>query len=408
MENRQGRVSEPSDTHAWEVSWWWHALVLAGLAVVAGTAYATAPPGWRWVALALMGALVVWFPLGGWLLLSAGSRYGSPRDAVFVLVVAVLYTPVCVITPPASWGMFVVAPVCFMLAGRWFGLATVATVLLVPQILQLPLGRATPGELAFILVVYVPVLGFSAWMSFWIERIIDQSAERSELITELRRSRAEVTRLSEEAGAMAEREHLAREIHDTLAQGFTSIVTLANAVEAEISADPQAARRHVAMMRDTASENLAEARALVAARGPAALDATSLEEALSRATRRLGEELGADARFTTTGEGFPPPSAVQVGLLRAAQEALANVRKHAAAGRVTVTLAYEPGRVALEVTDDGRGFDSGTHPPGHGLESLTARAERAGGACEVHSRPGAGTEVRMTVPVTNEPGGRQQ
>lgn len=401
-------MSEPSETHAWEVSWWWHALVLVGLAVVAGTAYVTAPPGWHWVVLILMGALVAWFPLGSWLLLSGGSRYGSPRSVGFVLVVAVLYTPVCVITPSASWGMFVVAPVCFMMAGHWFGLATVAAILLVPQILQLVLGRATTGELAFLLVIYVPVLGFSAWMSFWIERIISQSAERSELITELRHSRAEVTRLSEEAGAMAEREHLAREIHDTLAQGFTSIVTLANAVEVEIAADPDAARRHVAMMRETASENLAEARALVAARGPAALDATSLEEALSRATHRLGDELGLSARFTTTGEGVPPPAAVQVGLLRAAQEALANVRKHAAAGNVTVTLGYEPGQVTLGVVDDGCGFDSGTHPPGQGLENLTSRAERTGGSCAVRSRPGAGTEVRMAVPTTDEPEGRQQ
>jgi signal transduction histidine kinase len=233
--------------------------------------------------------------------------------------------------------------------------------------------------------------GAAVWLGVWIDRVVRQSTERAELIAELEASRAEVARLSHEAGVAAERARLAGEIHDTLAQGFTSIITLLQA------ADPALADERLALAVRTARENLAESRALVAALAPPALGDGSLLDAVRRQAARAGEGATATPAFRSTGEPRPLPTAVEVVLLRAAQEALTNVRRHAAAGEVSVVLAYEEDRVRLVVRDDGRGFDPG-HRPGSGLDGMRARAEQVGGVLTVRSEPGAGATIELEVP----------
>src|SRR5262249_44878023 len=159
----------------------------------------------------------------------------------------------------------------------------------------------------------------------WIVRIIDQSMERAELIKRLDAAQAELAEVSRRAGTLAERQRLAGEIHDTLAQGLTSIVMLLQAADAEIGTDPPEARRLVRLAPQTAGEGLAEARAMVAALTPAHLEAGPLDEALARLTARIGAELGIGARFEVTGTARALPAAAEVVLLRAGQEALANV-----------------------------------------------------------------------------------
>jgi signal transduction histidine kinase len=233
-------------------------------------------------------------------------------------------------------------------------------------------------------------LGFAMLFGFWIFSIIEQSMDRRTMIAELERAREELAVVSHRAGVLAERERLAREIHDTVAQGFTSVVVLLELAESEVDMDPAAARQRLAIARETARQNLAEARALVAALTPVDLQAAPLPEAIGRLVDRFGVETGLPARLTVTGEPRALPANTEVVLLRAAQEALTNVRKHAGAGRVEVTL---DGAV-LAVVDDGAGFDPAAPTGGYGLAGMRRRVEEVGGTVSIASGPG-GTRVEV-------------
>jgi signal transduction histidine kinase len=230
-------------------------------------------------------------------------------------------------------------------------------------------------------------------------RIIAQSYDRASLISELGRTRDELAQANRKAGVLAERQRLSGEIHDTVAQGFTSIIMLIQAADADVGREPATARQHLALALQTARENLAEARALVAALAPAGLEPGALDGALRRLTDAVPGQLGPPASFEVTGPAVPLPRAAEVMLLRVGQEALANVRQHARAGQVQVRLRYGEGQVGLEVTDDGVGFDPGQPGGGYGLPGMRARVAEAGGRLEVRSSPGCGTTVSVVVPV---------
>ena len=144
-------------------------------------------------------------------------------------------------------------------------------------------------------------LGFAVLFGFWMFSIIGQSIDRRTVIDELERTRQELAAVSHRAGVLAERERLAREIHDTLAQGFTSVVVLLELAESEVDTDPAAARQRLATARGTARQNLAEARALVAALTPVDLQVAPLPEAIGRLVDRFGAETGLPA-------GSPSPA----------------------------------------------------------------------------------------------------
>jgi signal transduction histidine kinase len=250
-----------------------------------------------------------------------------------------------------------------------------------------------PLAVAFTLVgvIAAPVIGITIMTS------MTQRKKLAALVAELAATRAESARLSREAGAAAERERLAREIHDTLAQGFTSIVTLAQAVEPELETDTAAARRHVELIRSTARENLAEARAMVAELTPTALHEGSLPSAIQRQCDRLAAEIGIAATLRVDGELPALGMAIDVVLLRAAQEAFANIRKHSRASAVTVMLSPAQGGVRLSVADNGIG-PADEHTKGFGLRGMKARAEQVGGTMSVRPTPGGGTTVTVEVP----------
>jgi len=224
-----------------------------------------------------------------------------------------------------------------------------------------------------------------------------QREKLAALVAELAATRAESARLSREAGAAAERERLAREIHDTLAQGFTSIVALAQAVEPELDSDTAAAKRHVELIRSTARENLAEARAMVAELTPTALHDGSLPAAIQRQCDKLAAESGISATMRVDGELPPLGMATDVVLLRAAQEAFTNIRKHSAASTVTVALSPMERGVRLSVADNGIGL-ADEHPEGFGLRGMRARTTQVGGTMSVTPTPGGGTTVTVEVP----------
>ena len=246
----------------------------------------------------------------------------------------------------------------------------------------------------------------SMLLGIWIDKVITQSEQRAELIEELEATRDELAVAHHSAGVMAERERMAREIHDTLAQGMTSIVMLSQTASVELSrgtTEPVAAR--LAAIEDTARENLAEARALVAAFTPVALSGATLTEVLRRQAERFAAETGVDVQVSLDmpdDEVAALPQGQQVVLLRAAQESLANVRKHAGATRVLITLGMSADGVAIEISDDGSGFEPLAPAAGYGLAAMKGRVEESGGTVQVDSAPGRGTRVQVLIPATGQ------
>jgi signal transduction histidine kinase len=254
-----------------------------------------------------------------------------------------------------------------------------------------------PGALTALGIVVFAV-AFSYAYSRWIMKVIEQSLERAALIEQLESARAELAAAHHQAGVLAERHRLAGEIHDTLAQGFTSIVTLLQAAEAGLGPERDQARRHLGLALATARENLAEARSLVTTLTPAALNEATLADTIRRVTGTAAAQAGLRADVEVTGTARRLPTGTEVVLLRVAQEALANVRKHAAAGNVEVRLCYAGTAVRLTVRDDGQGFDPARTSDGYGLRGMRERVRQVGGTVTITTRPGAGTEVSAEVP----------
>jgi signal transduction histidine kinase len=317
---------------------------------------------------------------------------------IYVICLVVLVVIAQTQVGTASWVMFGACPQCFMAMSLPRAFAAVVALNTTPVALGVASIRRNPGSVAFVLGTVVLGLAFSVVFGTWISRIIEQSRERAQLIERLEAAQAELADLSRQAGTLAERQRLAGEIHDTIAQGLTSIVMLLQAADGEIGSDPPEARRHVGLATQTARESLAEARAMVAALTPAHLDGGPLHEALGRLTDRIGAELGIMARFEVCGPARPLPANAEVVLLRAAQEALANVRKHARAADVQVILAYQPQAVRLDIRDDGAGFDPEQLNGGYGLRGMRSRILQVGGSLLVRARPGAGTALSVEVP----------
>ena len=202
-----------------------------------------------------------------------------------------------------------------------------------------------------------------------------------------------------EAGVLHERQRMAGEIHDVLAQGLTGIVTQLEAAESH----PRDQERHLTTAKRLARESLTEARRSVQALRPQTLEAGRLSDALDEVVRGWTGMHGVRADLTVTGIARPMLPEIETTLLRTAQEALANVAKHAAAGRVGLTLSYMEDIVTLDVRDDGAGFDPGaprevTDAGGFGLRAMRERLHRIAGTLEVESEPGAGTAISACVP----------
>jgi signal transduction histidine kinase len=320
-----------------------------------------------WPAVVFVGLVVGLFVLGVW----AATATVAAIPAIYPLVFATLPLPAALVVSMAV----TVTPLLIALAihgTTWPNMPVAVAVTLVG-------------------VVAAPVIGTV------IVTQVRQREKLATLVSELAATRAESARLSREAGAAAERERLAREIHDTLAQGFTSIVALAQAIEPELESDTAAAKRHVELIRSTARENLAEARAMVAELTPTALHDDSLPAAIERQCDRLSAESGIRASLRIDDKLPPLGMATDVVLLRAAQEAFANIRKHAQASTVSVELSGTEGGVRLSVADNGIGLGD-EHTQGFGLRGMRSRVAQVGGTMSVISTPGGGTTVDVEVP----------
>ncbi|MFF5215293.1 sensor histidine kinase [Micromonospora sp. NPDC000442] len=302
-----------------------------------------------------------------------------------------------------------------VLNGRWrfVGMAATSVLVATAQGGGLPSSWSNWPLWLVLVLVNVVLAGAVSWFNLVGER---EDARRKRLVAELattNRQLAETIRENEglhaqlitqarEAGVLDERQRMAQEIHDTLAQGLTGIITQLEAAEQtrDRSADW---RRHVDNALALARESLTEARRSVRALRPEPLETARLPDALSELGERWSTRHGVAASVSTTGTPRPLHPEIEVTLLRAAQEALSNVARHAAASRVGLTLSYMSDVVTLDVRDDGSGFDvtNRSTPDQNGSYGLTAmrqRVNRVGGQLAVESEPGGGTAVSASVP----------
>ncbi|MBT2467329.1 sensor histidine kinase [Streptomyces sp. ISL-66] len=413
-----------------------HALLFGLLALAAGRAVTDSAPraGWVVAACAVLAAVYVTGVL-------APVVRRSPRaGAVWLAGLCAAWGGLLVVSPDGLWIAF---PLYFLelhlLRLRWGVTAVALTACAAISGFLAHSSAVTPGTFLGPLlggaVAVATVLGYQA--------LYRESERRRELIEELITTRAELAAAERGAGILAERERLAREIHDTLAQGLSSIQLLLRAAERTLSegtagaagtgtagtaaaagptgtagaaaavpdASVAAALAHIARARGAAQENLAEARRFVRALTPPDLEHGSLPAALERLCAAAP---GPRVRFSLSGTARPLPTPYEVALLRIAQSALANVVRHARAGRAEITLTFMDTSVTLDIVDDGRGFDpsppatAGRDPlapsgeGGFGLPAMRSRAETLRGLFTVESSPGQGTAVAVTLPLPAE------
>jgi signal transduction histidine kinase len=345
------------------------------------------------------------------------SRYpttGVPAAAqVLVFGVHTLLAGVLVWVNP-WYGVFAVSGYFFAdelrLGRRRAGYALVAAVLAASQTGSYPVGWNTHT------LVYLVMAGFNMLavliMVNLTNRVMTQNAERGRMIEELgevnrrlHESMAENAGLhaqllvqAREAGIVEERHRLAGEIHDTLAQGLTGIVAQIQAAR-QARQDEAEWGRHLDLAASLARANLTEARRSVRALRPEQLEQATLPEAIGALARGWSEHSAIPAQVETTGTPAPVGADVEAALFCVAQEALANVAKHARASTVHLTLSYLDDMLLLDVADDGAGFAPADRTDGYGLAGMRRRLEGFSGSLNLESTPGYGTTVNAAVPV---------
>jgi signal transduction histidine kinase len=381
----------PQNEHAWKRgaigSSAYYVIALAGTlaAVIIGVS-----GGRRLLAVAALALMAAWYLVAG--RTSVRTDRVTARATWYLAGQIVLLMVAQAATPWSSFILFALCPQCFVLLPAWWATGAMAAFSLVPI---LRLVGSHPGLALAEAGIALAVIGFAATFGRWIMRIIEQSTERAELIEALAAARDDLARAEYDAGVLAERQRLAAEIHDTLAQGLTSILMLLQAADAAAAAEQSST--YLSQAARTARENLAEARGLITDQPPTALSGSPLHEALRRLTVRLAEETGVTADCEVTGDTRWLPSSIEVVMLRCAQEGLANVRKHAQAANVTLLLDYRLEAIRLCVSDDGVGF---VPAPGSGLglAGMSNRVAQAGGVLDVQSSPGGGTTLMVEIP----------
>lgn len=220
-----------------------------------------------------------------------------------------------------------------------------------------------------------------------------------------RRRQAEAATVKAEVAMLEERNRMAREIHDTLAQSFTGILLQLEAAEAAAESG-MPAESYICRVRDIAKFGLGEARRSVLALRPVVLEEKGLEDALRQLAERSSIEGAMNCELAASGVLQRLDPAVELGIFRIAQEAVGNAVKHAKAKRVSIKLVFAPDAVKLRVTDDGSGIAGLSDivaKGGYGLPAMRERAQEIGGAFELGTPPGGGTMISLSVPTATSP-----
>jgi signal transduction histidine kinase len=245
----------------------------------------------------------------------------------------------------------------------------------------------------WLFVAATPIL-----LALFIGAITNESERRQQLIQKLQAAQSDLAQSERRAGMLAERQRLAREIHDTLAQGFTSIVMHLEAAEQAIGQDDAIVQKHVDRARRTARGSLEQARRVVNDLMPEPLERASLPEAIARVAEQWSAQHDIASTTTCTGHCAPLPPEIEIILLRATQEALNNIAKHARASQATITLSYMPDVIMLDVQDDGAGMRDAA-ARGTGLTAMQQRLTAAGGSLHIETEPGVGTTLVLSIPL---------
>lgn len=330
-----------------------------------------------------------------------------------------LWTALVLVSPSFAWMAFSL----WLLIGHFFDLWR-GLVLSVAVLLVVLASTGTSGGMSMASVLG-PTIGafFAVLISRGRHQLIRDAIERQALVDSLIRAQAESEELGaelvaaqRESGVLAERTRLARDIHDGLAQNFSSILLTARAARdgqpTEGSTDLAAASSGALQsIEHSALDGLEEARRVVAALAPKGLADTGLTASLSRLLTAVTEHTGLETELHVDGELTSLPTSVEVALLRVAQGGLANVRQHAGASRVVVSLTDAGETVRLDIVDNGKGFDplriaapsdggeAGASTGGYGLRSSRDRLRGLGGGLDIESRAGGGTALTAYLPL---------
>lgn len=332
-------------------------------------------------------------------------RWGAWGRATWLFGVGAVWVADMAISPVAVYWVFVLFFIFLRAFNDWRGLVWVAAGLAIAIAIQIPVGLTLGGVMGPTLSAVVVVA-----INFAFTTIGRVSKEREALIDELMATREQLAATEREAGIAQERERLAHEIHDTVAQNLSSIQMLLHAAERDLRATGASADvldaplKRMEAARRAASNNLAETRAMIAALTPAGLREASISEALGRIARDFAATGDMDIEVETHGEPAQLPMRTEAGLLRIAQGAVSNAVQHSDAQRVRVTLNYGPDGVRLDVVDNGVGFDVAAQEGkpsglGHlGLDAMRSRAAELGGELTIESAPGGPTALSVAVP----------
>ncbi|MWA01793.1 sensor histidine kinase [Actinomadura sp. LD22] len=303
----------------------------------------------------------------------------------------------------------------FWLGRRWRAVAVIACAALGAAAQMGGLGSIGRGTLLVYLLVFGVNVLLAGGITLFAWRLSEEADRRRDVIAELADANAKLEAALEEnaglhaqllaqareAGVHDERQRMAGEIHDTIAQGLAGVVTQLQAAR-QARERERDWERHLDVAQQLARDSLAEARRSVQALRPQSLEESALPEALAEVAGRWTALHGVPAEVRTTGTVRIMHPEVEGTLLRTAQEALANVAKHAGASRVALTLSYMGDLITLDVRDDGTGFAPDRVRPsaggGYGLTAMRRRVARVAGTLEIESEPGAGTAISASVP----------
>ena len=372
---------------------WWSIAVVGTAAMLATLLALISPTTWQMnVGLAAVAVFVAfWF--------GVGTRVADgSRGATVVVVVTILFSgAVTLAFPVAAFVQALAFPLIWtrLTSTRRAIIASFALAGAVGIAMFYSAGADLDALLSAAISEVLSII-FAIAFGLWITSIENRSTERQQLVDELRATQHQVAVLSQDAGVTSERERLAREIHDTIAQDLTGLVLLAQRATRELSTgDTAAASEQLTLLEEGARTALAETRALVASTSHTDLDTGGITAALDRLAQRYERET-AIAVSVRADVATALSRDLEVVLLRCAQEGLANVRKHSGASSAALTLVANESGASLRVADNGSGFDPAEPSSGFGLSGMRERLALANGTLDVASSA-EGTTLTVTL-----------
>lgn len=368
-------------------------VLFAALAVLVIVRAVVVPSERAGVVIGLAILLLVTYALGG-VVARARGRRRRIAGSLWLGAITLEWIALLWLTPEAAYLVFPLFFLYLHLLGRWWGSAAIVAATVVAICALGIHGGWTVGGVVGPLVG----AGVALLIGLGYQALAREAQQREALMQELVATQGQLAATEHESGVLAERARLAREIHDTLAQGLSSIQMLLHAAE---RADPERPGvEHIRLARETAADNLAEARRFIRELTPPDLDDNGLGGALRRLAVGQWQAQGL-AVTVRVSDSIELPMQLQTALLRIAQGAVANVIQHAHAAAAVITLESDGVGLRFTIVDDGAGFDlqaadaRGGRSDSFGLTAARERVDQLGGVLSVESSPGRGTTLRV-------------